>query len=203
MRSAVEIRCGPSASTSSLSEIIELGAVDVEDLRAVEHGEADRVGGALAQLFQVGLSVLAQAGRVERRHAEVGDAQAEAVLARGALLEVAEREQRDHVAVRRGAAHPELVGDVGDAEHRALGREAAEDRQTTLERLRVTRFAQARDRPRRLKRGGGGFRGFGACSGHVGVIPILWWRWRGPRCRTTLLTFMIRPSMPGFANELS
>ena len=91
--------------------------------------------------------MLAQPGRVQRRHAEVGDAQSKAVLARGALLQVAERDQRDHVAVGRRAAHPELVGDVGDAEHGPGRGEAAEDRQAALERLRVAGFAQARDRP--------------------------------------------------------
>ena len=92
-------------------------AVDVEDLLAVEHAEAGRVGGALAQLLELGMRVLAQPGRVERGHPQVGDAQAEAVLARGALLEVAERDERDHVAVGGRAAHAELVGDVGDPEH--------------------------------------------------------------------------------------
>src|SRR5207245_8430161 len=55
----------------------------------------------------------------------------------------------DHVAVRGGAAHAELVGDVGDAQDRALGGEAAEDRQTSLERLREAGFAQARYGPSR------------------------------------------------------
>ena len=134
-------------------------AVDVQDVGAVEHAEAGRVGGALAQLLEVGVGVLAQPGGVQRGHAEVGDAQPEAVLARGALLEVAERDERDHVAVRGRAAHAELVGDVGDPEHGALGREAAEDRKATLQRLRVARLTQARDRPGGLLPVAAGFRG--------------------------------------------
>ena len=89
------------------------------------------------------MCVLAQGGRVQRGHAEVGDVQAEAVLARRALLEVAQRDERDHVAVRGRAAHAERFGDVGDTEHGAFGREAAEDREAALQRLRVARLAQA------------------------------------------------------------
>jgi len=91
--------------------------------------------------------MLAQAGRGERRHPQIGDAQAQAVLARGALFEIPERDQRDHIAVRCAAAHAELVGDVRYAEHGTLRCEAAEDRQAALERLRVARLSQARHRP--------------------------------------------------------
>ena len=134
-------------------------AVDVEDLCAVEHAEVGRVTAALAQFLEIGMGMLAQARGVQRRHAEVGHAQPEAILARGALLQVAECDERDHVAVRGGAAHAEVVGDVCDTEHRALGREAAEDRQAALERLRVARLAQAGDRPGGLLSILGGFRG--------------------------------------------
>src|ERR1700691_3136229 len=113
------------------------GALDVEDLAAVEDREADAVAGARAQLLQVGTAVLAQPARVECRQAQVGDAQPEPVLAVSALLEVAEREQRDGVAVGGAAAHAELLGDLGDAASRALGAEAAEDCEAALERLRI------------------------------------------------------------------
>ena len=42
---------------------------------------------------------------------------------------------------------PEIVGDVGDPEHGTLGREAAKDRKSSLERLGVTWLAKAGYRP--------------------------------------------------------
>ena len=95
----------------------------------------------MAELLEVGVGVLAQAGGVQGGHPEVGHAQPQPVLARGALLEIAERDERDHVAVRGRAAHPELVRDVGDPEHGTLGREAAQDRKPALQRLAVARLA--------------------------------------------------------------
>jgi hypothetical protein len=49
--------------------------------------------------------------------------------------EVAQCYERDHIVVGGGAAHPELIGDIGDPEDRTLWREAAEDCQPSLERL--------------------------------------------------------------------
>jgi NADH dehydrogenase FAD-containing subunit len=50
------------------------------------------------------------------------------------LLEVSERHQRRGVAVGGGAAHVELVGELGDAQHRLLGTETVEDREAGLQR---------------------------------------------------------------------
>ena len=107
-----------------LAATVAARARDVDDLGAVEHGDVDGVTGAPAQFLQIGLGVLAQAGGVQRRHSQVGDVQAETVLARCALLEVAEGDEGDDVAVRGGAAHAERVGDVRDPEHGAIGGEA-------------------------------------------------------------------------------
>ena len=86
------------------------------------------------------MRVLAQAGGVECRHAEVGDLQPEAVLARGALLEITEGDERDHITMGGRARHAEIVGDIRDPEDGTLGREAGKNRKPTLERLRVARF---------------------------------------------------------------
>jgi DNA-binding PadR family transcriptional regulator len=50
--------------------------------------------------------------------------------------------------VRRGATHPHPIRDVGDTEHRTIGRIATQDRQATLKRLRVATLPQLRHRPR-------------------------------------------------------
>src|ERR1700683_4548777 len=110
-------------------------AVDEHHVGAVEYTETSGVGAPLPKLIEVEVGMLAQPCRAQCGHAEVGDAQPEAVLARRAPLEIAEREQRDHVAVRGRAGHAELIGDVRDPEHGALGCEATQDRETALERL--------------------------------------------------------------------
>ena len=121
-----------SRHQSEIDQVLAAAAaadtLDADDLRSVEDRDADRVGRAQAELLDVGAGVLTQAGRVHRRQAEIGDVQRQAVLALRALLQIAERHQRDHVAVRRAATHAEHVRELGDPQQRALVGEASEDR---------------------------------------------------------------------------
>ncbi len=98
------------------------------------------------------MRVLTQPHGVQRRHPQVGDAQPQAILARSLLLQIAQREKRDHIPVRRRAAHLQLAGDFGDTKRQMLRRKTAQDRQAPLQRLRVPRIAQVGDRPNRVFR---------------------------------------------------
>jgi hypothetical protein len=144
-------------------------AIDVQDLGPVEHRQVDRVGGPLTQLLQVGVRVLTQTGGVQRGHPEVGYAQTEAVLARGALLHIAERYECYDVAVRRTATHAKLVGDVGDPQNRPLGRKAAQNREAPLKRLRVPRLFESRNRTQVVPVGADPYAPF-AHSGHWSLL---------------------------------
>ena len=123
-------------------------ALEQQDLRAVEDGKADGEPRTLAEVLEVRAGVLAQTHATHRREPEIGDAQPQAVLATGTLAQVSKRGERDHVAVGRAATHPQLLRDVDDPQHRVLGIEAAEDRQTPLQRLREARFFEHRSRER-------------------------------------------------------
>jgi hypothetical protein len=76
--------------------------------------------------------MLAQTGRVQRGHSQVGNTQTETVLSGRALLKKTKGDKRDHVAMCRGTTHPEIVGYVGDPKDGTLGRETSEDRKSAL-----------------------------------------------------------------------
>ena len=89
---------------------LALGAhfVDHEDFGPVEHAQRHREAGAPRQLLDVRVRVLAKVDGVERGHAQIEHTEAEAILARGGALEVAELHEGTRKAV--GGAAP-------DAEH--------------------------------------------------------------------------------------
>ena len=123
-------------------------ALDVDDVGAVEHCHVDGAPGLVAQRLEVGDGELAQVHRVDRGESEVEDARPQPVLPRGwILLEVAERGERRDVAVGRRAAQADLTGEVADSEQRAAGAKRRENREPTLERLRVGAAAGSRLHP--------------------------------------------------------
>ena len=109
-------------------------AGDVDDVRAVEHGQR----GGLAHLgherLEVGLGHLGQAQAGQIGVAELEHARAEAEVA-GVGAHVAEVDQREQEAARGGAAHARAAGDVGERELARVGVEGPDDLQAPLQRL--------------------------------------------------------------------
>src|SRR4051794_5323505 len=109
-------------------------AFDVNDVAAVEHGHVDGVAGGVAESLEMRRRDVAQLHRVDRREAEVEHARAEPVLARvRVLLQVPERGERRHVAVRRRAAQSDDAGEVADAEERLRGLEGRQNGEAPLQ----------------------------------------------------------------------
>jgi len=116
-------------------------AFDVNDVRPIEDGHVDRVARLVAQLLEVRGADLAELHRVDRREAEVEDSRPEPVLLRRrVLLEVAEHRERRDVPVRRASTEADFPPEVTHTEQWPARAEGGEDREPTLERLRVGTF---------------------------------------------------------------
>ena len=113
-------------------------ALDVDDLRAVEHGHVHRVPRLVGKRLKMRRCDVAQPQRVDRGEPEVEHAWAEAVLPRGRiLLEVPERRERHDEAMGRRAAQADRAGKLADTEEGLAVPERGENSEPPLERLGV------------------------------------------------------------------
>src|SRR5581483_2898948 len=106
---------------------VRAAAVDVEDVEAVEDGEAHRVACLVGQLAQVRCGDLADLHRADRGEAEIEDARPQPVLPRPrVLLQVAEAGERRRVAVRGAPRQPDRARQLAHAELGDAGAEGGQ-----------------------------------------------------------------------------